>query len=158
MVKLSHTGNTPPLLLDLPFEEADYRKAYYAQEDKLILLLLKFQHPQQDSRFKNIMGLLSAKPTTLEDIQDYDNFTDDFIGETGSLTDHKQIKPAQTTSTPSALLETDSDDDKTLQDIFKSLKKHKLLKRKLSEYHTMKREFDALDESIKKLKHRWNGN
>lgn len=87
IIKLS-SGASRPEFDDLPFQEAIYRKAYWSIEDKVINYFLRLSESQRASYFK-INGLLSASPSSEEDFLDYDNCTDDFLGEAGYLGDKR---------------------------------------------------------------------
>jgi len=153
-IKVKWVPDVSPEIDTLPFTNAQYRKAYYAQEDHVLLLFVKFYHPQLQSRFSAIDGILSATLTTESNVQDFDNFTDEFIGEIGQL---KETGPTVRITRKKTKRVKNTKEDTILQDIKRTLKKHKLLKRKLQGYDAMKKEFDAIDETVNKLQHRWKG-
>lgn len=87
IIKLLGSSNTP-VLSDLPFQEAQYRQAYYSSEDKTVRLLVKFKSSQRSSYFKSNINIISTVPSDLRTISSYDNYLDTCIGTEGSLKDN----------------------------------------------------------------------
>lgn len=83
ILKLKAYGSSPTFE-HLPYQEAIYRRAFYIEDENEILYLLKLPASQRSSYFKTA-DLLSATPCSQEDILDIDNYTDIFLGESGSL-------------------------------------------------------------------------